>query len=70
MYGPKSCGKATLLKKVRDDILADKKLRKRIKFFWYDLREQVFGGYQDVVEFLFPLKEKSLDEIGMDLGAG
>ncbi len=29
VYGPKCCGKTTLLEKVRDDILANKNLRKR-----------------------------------------
>ncbi len=58
VYGPKSCGKTTLLEKVRDDILADKTLRKKIKFFWYDLRKQMFGDYEDVIDFLFPVENE------------
>ncbi len=55
VYGPKSCGKTTLLEKVRDDILADKNLKNKITFFWYDLRGEIFVNYKNVLDFLFPL---------------
>ena len=64
MYGPKSCGKTTLLEKIRDDIIADKKESKKIAFFWYDLRREVFGSYGDVIEFLFPEKNNLLKKAG------
>ncbi len=57
VYGPKSCGKTTLLEKVRDDILADKKLKDKIHFFWYDLRGRMLTGYKDVLEFFFTTDE-------------
>ncbi len=55
VYGPKSCGKTTLLEKVRDDILADENLKNKITFFWYDLRGEIFVNYKNVLDFLFPL---------------
>ncbi len=57
VYGPKSSGKTTLLEKVRDQILSNKKLKPQIAFFWFDLREQMLSNYYDVVDFLFEVEK-------------
>jgi AAA+ ATPase superfamily predicted ATPase len=63
MYGPKSCGKTTLLEKIRDDIIADKKESKKIAFFWYDLRGELLANYTDVIDFLFEEEEQKEREV-------
>ncbi len=56
LYGPKSCGKTTLLEYVRDSLLKREKIREKITFFWYELREQSFTSYKGVLNILFPIK--------------
>ncbi len=70
MYGPKSCGKTTLLEKVRDDIKADKRLKDKITFFWYDLRGELLVNYIDVIDFLFEEEEEAKKEVTRGIKVG
>jgi len=58
-YGPKSCGKTTLLNYVREKILSDKNFKNKITFFWYDMREETFTSYKDLLNLLFPVAKDS-----------
>ncbi len=70
MYGPKSCGKTTLLEKIRDDIKTDKKLKDKITFFWYDLRGELLVNYTDVIDFLFEEEEEAKKEVTRGITVG
>ncbi len=59
LYGPKSCGKTTLLEKVREQVAKNG----RVTFFWYELREETFTDYQGVMNVLFPIAENSQSNI-------
>lgn len=56
--GPKSCGKSLVLMKARDELLAEKK---KVKFYWYNLRREFMPDYQSFVDLFF--KDEKLFEI-------
>ena len=55
VYGPKSSGKSTLLRKVIEDIKEEKKALffDKYQIYWFDLRGKFIPNYESVVDMFF-----------------
>ncbi len=62
VYGPPSCGKTSLLERAKWEI-EKSKYRRKVKFYWFNLRDRFLSDYSDILKFLAKEKKSSISKI-------
>ena len=73
VYGPKSSGKSTLLRKVMSDLKNEKDFPflEKYHIYWFDLRGKFISNYENVVEIFFLEEDaEASKEIAKEFEAG